>query len=229
MRTGRWLLMIFAVCFAVVAMIPGVGAASTLSGFHKIMEIRDYPVGDEVSPSSLGDVNGVYFTLNGKSLCLVPDFMYFRGGHIESGSVHFMSGDRNQTYLSFPVEKFPRFHVYKFQNDAGQEFLLILSDVMAVTNSATKGLWLVGGYGSQYVTFATFDSVCNAGLIGEHFMPSIENGELRLLGVARYAYNGFFQGHRAFEYDRYDHCYYINWVSLFWNSDAQWFGIRHAN
>jgi len=210
-------------------MIPGVGAASTLSGFHKIMEIRDYPVGDEVSPSSLGDVNGVYFTLNGKSLCLVPDFMYFRGGHIESGSVHFMSGDRNQTYLSFPVEKFPRFHVYKFQNDAGQEFLLILSDVMAVTNSATKGLWLVGGYGSQYVTFATFDSVCNAGLIGEHFMPSIENGELRLLGVARYAYNGFFQGHRAFEYDRYDHCYYINWVSLFWNSDAQWFGIRHAN
>ena len=93
-------------------MIPGVGAASTLSGFHKIMEIRDYPVGDEVSPSSLGDVNGVYFTLNGKSLCLVPDFMYFRGGHIESGSVHFMSGDRNQTYLSFPVEKFPRFHVY---------------------------------------------------------------------------------------------------------------------
>ena len=41
MRTGRWLLMIFAVCFAVMAMIPGVGAASTLSGFHKIMEIYD--------------------------------------------------------------------------------------------------------------------------------------------------------------------------------------------
>jgi len=231
MRAGRWLLMIFAVCFAVMAMIPGVGAASTLSGFHKIMEIYDPPMGSEIKPSELGDVNGVYFTLNGKPLCLVPDLMYsneeHRRGHIESGSVHFMSGDRNQTYLSFPVEKFPRFHVYKFQNDAGQEFLLILSCILGVPDSACKNLWLIGGYGNQYVTFATLASAVNAGLLCDDIVPSIENGELRLLGVTHYGLPH--EGHPVYRYGWNRTQYYINWMSLFWNSDAQWFGIRRAN
>lgn len=114
MRAGRWLLMIFAVCFAVVATLPGVGAASTLSGLHEIMEIYDIPVSGSVDHK---DVNGVSLTLNGKLLLLVPtlSFDYRHGNHILGGDVRLMSSDGQQDYLSFPVEKFPRFRVYKFQ------------------------------------------------------------------------------------------------------------------
>lgn len=238
MRAGRWLLMIFAVCFAVVATLPGVGAASTLSGLHEIMEIYDIPVSGSVDHK---DVNGVSLTLNGKPLRLVPtlSFDYRHGNHILGGYVRLMSGDGQQDYLSFPVEKFPRFRVYKFQNDVGQEYLLMLSSVKAVTDSACRGLWVVGGYGSQYVTFATLDAVSNAGLLYEEIVPSIENGELRLLGVARdrdcRTYDpqtglwleGLFKGHPVQPHG-IAYCQ-VNWISLFWNSDAQWFGIRRAN
>ena len=236
---GRWFLMIFAVCFAVAAMFPGVGAASTLSGFHKIMEIRDYPHGDG-APAHMGDVNGVSFTLNGKPLCLVPDVMfnYSRGGHISSGVVRFMSEDKRQEYLSFSVGTCPKFLAYKFQNNDGQEFLLLISGVLGVSDSACRNFWLVGGYGNQYVTFATLDSAVNAGLLYEDIGPSIENGELRITGYARdrscrtydpqtgqQRYS--FKGHPAYLCGAAD-CY-INWISFFWNSDAQWFGIRRAN
>lgn len=237
MRTGRWLLMFFAVCFAVVAMIPGIGAASTLSGLHKIMEIYDIPVGGSVDHK---DVNGVSLTLNGKQLRLVPtlSFDYHHENHILGGYVHLMGID-GQDYLSFPVEKWPLFQVHKFQNDAGQEFLLLLSKANAVTDCACRGLWVVGGYGNQYVAFVTTDSVLKAGLLYEDIHPSIENGDLRLLGIARdrdcRTYDpqtglwleGIFKGHPVQPYG-IAYCQ-VNWVSLFWNSDAQWFGIRHAN
>ena len=167
-----------------------------------------------------GDINGKVFTLNGEKLKLVPYL-----SNTTDKYVKLMSQDGRKVYLSFPVEKCPFFRVYKIYSD-NQDFLLILEGKQAVSDSLCTGAWLVGKYKGNYTSFISIDTLKNAGLLFQTIVPAVNNNEISLIGIARDrdCRDGSYKGHLVRDYSR-GYCK-VNTAALFWDNNAQWFGIR---
>lgn len=219
----RVLLFTFLACIVMILQ-SSPASAMFFTNAEKIMSFAQVP-----KLEMGGDINGKTFTLNGEQLKLVP---YLKS--MTNRYVKLMSQDGRNDYLSFPVEKCPFFSAYKVcSNDT--EFLLILSGRQAVSDASCTGAWLIGKYKGNYTSFISIDTLIHAGLIFSVIRPRIDGGELRLIGITRdrncrvydsdrriigYEYKGY----PAYPYEKGYCC--INSVTLFWDSNAQWFGIR---
>lgn len=212
--------------------IPTTVNATSMLGIHKVMSFRDN-IG--MPEDCSGDLNGTVFTLNGERLKLRTELGYIHyhnGRHIGGGYVRLMSADESNDYLSFPIAKMESFVAHKITTDTGAEFLTISTRINAVSDSALKRFWLVGKYGNQYISFASEDSLKQAGLLYQDIDVDVLGGEIKIAGYAAYHSRDFYpngdnrltyNGHKAID-DRGE--LYINQVRLFWNDSAQWFGIR---
>jgi hypothetical protein len=177
-----------------------------------------------------GSYKSTNFSLNGDKLQLNTNLLNISSNqHISGGYIKLLSQDRRSDYMSFPVENSPFFRAYKFSNTQGNEFLIITSGKSSVSDSLCTGLWVIGKHQGNYITYISLDTLRNAGLVFQTVATGIENGELRIIGIARDrdARNGYYQGHTARPYD--SAYYYINEVRLFWDDNAKWFGIRLIN
>ena len=218
------------VCFLFIS--STVTHAISMLGIYKIMSIRDYA---GVRSSCNGDLNGASFTLNGEKLKLRTELGFiteYNERHIGGGYVRLMSEDGVIDYLSFPIGKKESFLVHKITTDTGNEFLIVNTRVNAASDSALRRFWLVGKYNNQYITYATQNSLNQAGLLYQDISYDVTNGEIQVKGFAPYHSRDYYprgdnrltyKGHRVTEYHGE---LYVNQVRLFWDDNAQWFGIR---
>lgn len=212
--------------------VPATVNATSMLGIYKVMSFSDN-IG--IREDCSGDLNGAVFTLNGERLKLRTELGYINyhnGRHIGGGYVRLMSADGSKDYLSFPIGKMESLVVHKITTDTGADFLTVSTRLNAVSDSALKRFWLVGKYGNQYISFATQDSLKQAGLLCQDIDVDVLGGEIRVKGYIPYHSRDYYpigdnrltyKGHKVVE-DRGD--LYVNQVRLFWNDSAQWFGIR---
>ena len=205
----------------------------SMLGMYKIMAIHDN-IGFEKESCS-GNLNGVFFTLNGEKLKLRTEIGFIVNNssrHIGGGYVRLMSEDESKDYLSFPIAKKESFVVHKITTDTGNEFLIVNTRVIAATDSGLRRFWLIGKYNNQYITYATQNSLNQAGLLYQDISCDVKNGEIQISGFAPYHSRDFYpddnkltyKGHKATE--EYAGELYINQVRFFWDDSAQWFGVR---
>ena len=220
--------------------------ADQMVNMEEVMSMENMP---KLSPT--GNIDGVYFTMNNEGLHLktyfnqYTDHYYYRTGHedvvtITGGYVKLLDTNDVHDYLSFSVDKYPYFRVYKLTTETGKNFLLIIKGKQYTSECDANGVWLIGKQDGKYVTYATLDNLQGAGLVFQDIIPRIENGELRLIGVARdrdcniwgrntdqppYTYKGHPVSRT--EMANKGECV-VSSVNLFWDDNANWFGIRYA-
>lgn len=213
--------------FLIVSIMIAVSNTADAASFIKMDNISSFsqmPIEDGVS----GDITEKLFSLNGKKMRLKPK-LNFSAYTIAGGCVEILDAVSGERYASFPVAKWPYFRAKKLIADTGEEFVFVQAGRRAVSDSACDGIWLFGLHKGSYVIFVTIDTINKAGLLYEDISSNIEDGELKLLGYARdrSCVNGKFKGHSAYPIGVAD--YGINSTYLFWDENAQWFGIRKAD
>lgn len=218
-----------------VFMMSNIASAASLVQMDMIMYFSQPPHGQgQIS----GNAASTLISLNGQKLRLTPSFQ-FSDKKIIGGSIKLLNTDTGQEILSLPLEKFPYFRAKKIAADTGEEFLLLQRGRVSVSDSVCSGLWIVGLHKGGYVSFVNIDAVQKAGLVFQDISSKLEDGELKLTGFARdrdcriydstwrntigYQY----KGHPAYPADP-GNCE-INSTYLFWDPQAQWFGIRQAD
>lgn len=211
---------------------PTITDAMATLGIYKVMSFYDN-IG--MPENCSGDLNGVSFTLNGEKVKLRTELGFIndgRGRHIGGGYVRLMSQNETKDYLSFPIGKKESFAVQKITTDTGEEFLIVITSVNAVSDSALSRFWLVGKRNNQYITYVTRESLKQAGLLYQSIGCDVTNGEIQVKGYAPIHSRDLYppgdnrmtyKGHKT---RREGHVLYVNQVRLFWDVNAQWFGIR---
>ncbi len=209
--------------------------AASLVQMNTIMSFRQAPNEHDSFPS---DALGKLVSLNGHKLRLKP-VLQVSDTMIMGGSVKLQDANTGEELFSFPLKAAPYFRVKKIAADTGEEFLLIQSGSLGVTDSSCRGIWVVGLHKGKYVSFINIDTVQKVGLLFDDIISDLEDGEIKLTGFARdwacrvYDSTGRnvigyrYKGHPAY-LTSLRNCE-INSTYLFWDSKAQWFGIRQAN
>lgn len=213
---------LFRLCFVLTMFLA---STMTLANAAPLVSMQEVMSFFQVPTSSIsGDVEGQQFDFHGEMVQLKP-YLQDDDGTIAGGSVHLESVNDEKTYFTFPLTSFPFFTAYKITDDEGTDFLLIESGKAHATNFECTGLWLIGLYKNQYVTFANLDTVRRAGLQFQTIVPSIAGGELNLMGIVpdnpSFVWHGY--GLHAGLVPQMTN------VQLFWDDKAQWFGIRQAS
>lgn len=214
----------FSILLVIIATFNSITFASSLVRMETIDSFKQQPMANSIS----GNLMEKLFSLNNVKLKLKPNLIFSKGT-ITGGYVELLNGISGEKYASFSVEKCPYFRAKKLIANTGEEFLFVQAGREFASESSCTGIWLVGLHNGSYVTFATIDTVKNAGLLYTDISSSLEDGELKLLGFTRdrNCVNGQYKGHPAYPIGVAD--YGINSTYLFWDENAQWFGIRKAD
>ena len=216
----------FALCFFFTVLTSIAVCTASIAHASPLEQIMSF---NEVPKLGYSGLKNTYFNLNGDALQLNVNGVNRNSNHISGGYVRLMSKNGQKDYLSFPVKNCPFFSAYKFNINGGNEFLLLREGVSAVSDRACEGLWIIGKYKGNYISFISLDTLRNAGLIFADIAAETANGELRLIGITRdrNCRDGYYRGHRVRSYDL-AYCA-VNEARLFWDNNAQWFGIKLIN
>ncbi|SFA78769.1 hypothetical protein SAMN05216587_101866 [Selenomonas ruminantium] len=211
--------------------------AMSLTNFSTVLGFENYN-GTNMNCSAPTDMNGAMFSMNGETVSIEAALNFYNdyGARKNAGGVIKLSG--NSGTISFPVKKDESAKVYQIFSDENRDFLLIRTYLDAANGSSIcTGMWLVGKADGKFVTYAKLDIVKNAGLLFDDISPSIKNGELWITGTARVYWGADPQAPPRPLSSKYNgvpvkvdgnYCT-INSAVLFWDSAAQWFGIRMEN
>ena len=228
-RIAAWVACLLVYCLLVGSCYAS--AAMYFTGEKQILEIDNY---SGIVDDCYGDLNGKSFTLGKEKLKLVPSLRY-KQQHgckkIAGGYIKLLSSDGSHDYLSFPVRDDGSVKAYKIYGNGEREFLLIRTYQGAANGSSVcDGMWLVGKQGDKYVTYATKETLDNAGLLYDDIDPQITNGQLEVRGIARYYGNGMGSKYAGRNCRRIDKWYGTAGSVYFqWDSKANWFGYRLVN
>lgn len=128
------------------------------------------------------------------------------------------SADGNTVYFTFPAGM--RFYVTEIHTEEPERIFWLVEARVGVSDDSCKSFNLIGRCGDTYVTYVTIDDLHAAGLIGYEVWWKVEDDELIVEGWKR-----------SRSEDRWRHKYkwhsQLDEIRLFWDEDAQWFGIRH--
>ena len=228
--------LLFLLCFTILFYSSNVNAMS-LTSVSTVLGFDNY-TGTSVDCSAPTDMNGAMFSMNGETVSVeaVLNFYNDYGARKNAGGVIKLNG--NSETISFPVKKDESAQVYKISSNENRDFLLIrtYSD-SANGSSVCTGMWLVGKADGKFVTYVKLNTVENAGLLFDDIYPAVKNGELWITGRARVYWGADQQAPPRPLGSKYDgvpvkvdgnYCS-INSAVLFWDSTAQWFGIRMEN
>jgi hypothetical protein len=211
--------------------------AMALNRISELMAFENYN-GTSENCSAPTDLNGAFFSMNGESASIETKLNFYNeyGSRKNAGgTIEVSSGNKK---ISFPVRKDESASVYLISSNADRDFLLVRTYMDAANgSSACTGMWLVGEANGKLLTYATLDTVKNAGLLFDDISPTVKNGELWITGRARVYWGADPQAQPRPLGSKYNdvpikvdgnYCS-INSTVLFWDSAAQWFGIRLEN
>lgn len=110
------------------------------------------------------DAIGKLISLNGHKLRLKP-VLQVSDTMIMGDSVKLQNATTGEELFSFPLKAAPYFRAKKIAADTGEEFLLVQSGSVGVTDSICSGIWVVGLHKGKYVSFINIDTVRKTGLL----------------------------------------------------------------
>ena len=139
------------------------------------------------------------------------------GNYPSTQIVKLISRDGRFDYLSFPYTY--RMHITEIRTSNPTKVFWLLEGSIGESGGYTTGMWLIGNNQGKYVTYVSLDGIQNAGMPTETQLLFEYNndGTIKINGRK----DGFFP-------DKVGHQYWIiGSVKLFWDEDAQWFGISN--
>ena len=170
--------MIFALSVVIFSQYSNADAMA-LNRISELMSFENYN-GTSENCSAPTDLNGAFFSMNGESASIETKLNFYNqdGSRKNAGgTIEVSSGNKK---ISFPVRKDESASVYLISSNADRDFLLVRTYMDAANgSSACTGMWLVGEANGKLLTYATLDTVKNAGLLFDDISPTVKNGELR--------------------------------------------------
>lgn len=182
------------------------------------MEVTNTKVVLGVKPKmSEGNTNAVVKDLDGKKLRFqvidvdtnVP---------LQRWWIKFTSKDKKEDYFSFPIGY--RSGVTEITTKNPDKKFWIIESVVGESSWNCIGFWIIGKYGDSYVNYVSLDSLIQAGLGPNNLVFHVNNdGTIKVIQQHRnYGDEIRKNGGRMFNT--------IKTVTLFWDDQAQWWGIR---
>lgn len=158
----------------------------------------------------VGAFERLKFAFNGVEMELSSCFQ-FLGNNIVGGNLTLLDSKTSECHMTFPIEKWPYFRIKKLMTAANVEFIFVQSGKNSVSDNVCIGLWIIGKFNDEIVTFINLETLKRIGLVYQDITSSIECGAIKLLGCARdrdcrvWSQNrneimGYqYQGHKAYE------------------------------
>ncbi|SFH90572.1 hypothetical protein SAMN04487861_10810 [Selenomonas ruminantium] len=230
--------LLFLLC---LSLFVHIGSADAMS-LRAICPLLGFSNHNGIAEDCSGPDNGEHWAklsnFNGKEVNVKIRVKYYHDYGIRKNAGGTITVSCGREMLSFPVKKDESAKVQIMPSTDKREFLLIRTYQDAADgSSACMGMWLVGEKDGKLLTYATLDTVENAGLLFDDISPTIKNGELWLTGTAKVYWGADPQAPPRPLSSKYNgvpvkvdgnYCT-INSAVLFWDSAAQWFGIRMEN
>lgn len=162
----------------------------------------------------MGDSEVYVLSSTGENLKFVRHFEDYNNAYIK-----LMSVDGHKDYLSFPVKKYrsSTISIIEVQGINPNIKFWVVRSVHGVSDSACDGIWVIGPYQNQYISYVTLDGLQKAGLEGYEISPKIVNGYFQIQGWVRNRGNDL---GRTGKMDSLK-----STMLLFWDDEAQWFGM----
>ena len=215
-----------------------IGSADAMS-LRAICPLLGFSNHNGIAEDCSGPDSGVHWArldnLNGKEADVKIRVKYYRDYGVRKNGGGAITVSCGGELLSFPVKKDESAKVEIMPTTDKRAFLLIRTYLDAANgSSACTGMWFVGEANGKLLTYATLDTVRNAGLLFDDISLSVKNGELWITGMARVYWGADPQAPPRPLGSKYDgvpikvdgnYCT-INSAVLFWDSAARWFGIR---
>ncbi len=161
-----------------------------------------------------GDESVTVTDLDGTELV----FIVHDEGNWKTNYVTLTSADGETEYCSFPLGA--RFSVKEIHADFPDRVFWLARTGIGVSDDTCKSLCLIGRYGDTYVSYVTLDDLRDAGLVGHEVWWKVEEGELVVTGWKRSRSEDMWRHNKKWDAQ-------LDEVRLFWDDEAQWFGIRH--